>query len=209
VASVPGQGSTFSAVLPRIMLGSDDVAPLALPPAVSPQGAGSLLLIEDDPSASGWVISYLEKHGYRVTLAADGFEGIEHCSAERFDAILLDILLPGLDGWETLRAIRRHGLNRDTPVVVVSITRPRDAVADYPIQDFLTKPVDGERLLRSLDEVRRGAATSDEILVLDTEGEAVAGIERAVRENGYRPVRTPAQREADPHAAAAFDAAAV
>jgi signal transduction histidine kinase/ActR/RegA family two-component response regulator len=205
VASMPGQGSTFSAVLPRVMQASDDVQPLALPHALSPEAAGSVLLIEDDPSSSGWVTSFLEEHGYCVTLAADGFEGIEYCSAERFDAILLDILLPGLDGWETLRAIRRHGLNRDTPVVVVSITRPRDAVPDYPIQDFLSKPVDGERLLRSLDEARRGDAGCDEILVLDTEGEAVAGIERAVRANGYRPVRTPAHHGLS----AAHDAAAV
>jgi DNA-binding response OmpR family regulator len=154
-----------------------------------------VLLIEDDASYSGWVASLLEEHGYRVTLAPDGFEGIEACSAERFDAILLDILLPGLDGWETLRAIRRHGRNRDTPVVVVSITRPGEAAADYPIQDFLTKPVSGERLLRSLEEVRRGDARADEILVLDTDGEAAAGIEHALRANGYTPVRIPAAHE--------------
>jgi PAS domain S-box-containing protein len=193
VTSVPGHGSTFRAVLPRVMRG-DDFQPIESIRGDAPPPAGSVLLVEDDPSYSGWVTTFLEEHGYRVTLAQDGFEGIENCSMERFDAILLDILLPGLDGWETLRAIRRHGLNRDTPVVVVSITRPTDAVADYPIQDFLTKPVNGAGLLRSLGEVRRSHATSDEILVLDTDAEAVSGIERALRANGYRPVRTPTRR---------------
>jgi PAS domain S-box-containing protein len=195
VASIPGHGSTFSAVLPRIMQGSDAQPSMVLHAAL-PQSAASVLVIEDDPSYSGWVASFLEEHGYRVTLARDGFEGIENCSAARFDAILLDILLPGLDGWETLRAIRRHGLNRDTPVIVVSITRPADAAADYPIQDFLTKPVNGESLLRSLAEVRRGDGRSNEILVLDAAPDAIAGIECALRANGYRPVRTPLQGDA-------------
>ena len=195
VTSMPGQGSTFSAMLPRIMHGSEDARPAAPVHTVLPQSASSVLLIEDDPSYSGWVTQFLEQHGYRVTLAPDGFEGIENCSTERFDAILLDILLPGLDGWETLRAIRRHGLNRDTPVVVVSITRPTEAAADYPIQDFLTKPVNGDSLLRSLEELRRGNGRSDEILVLDTDGDATAGIEPALRANGYRPVRTSTCRE--------------
>ncbi len=193
VTSIPGRGSTFSAVLPRIMQASEDARPAPSVHTVLRDSARSLLLIEDDPSYSGWVTPFLEEHGYRVKLAQDGFEGIENCDAERFDAILLDILLPGLDGWETLRAIRRHGLNRDTPVVVVSITRPTDAAADYPIQDFLTKPVNAQSLLRSLEEVRRRSARADEILVLDTDGDATAGIENALRANGYRPVRTPVQ----------------
>jgi CheY-like chemotaxis protein len=124
-----------------------------------------------------------------VKLATDGFEGIEHCNAERFDAILLDILLPGLDGWETLRAIRRHGLNRDTPAVVVSIIRPADAAADHSIQDFLTKPVKGETLLRSVERVRRGNRRRDEVLVVDTDDDTMAGVERAARANGYGSVR--------------------
>jgi PAS domain S-box-containing protein len=194
VVSMAGHGSTFSAVLPRIMQGSD-AHPATVEHAALPPSAASVLVIEDDPSYSGWVTSFLEEHGYRVTLAQDGFEGIEQCGAERFDAILLDILLPGLDGWETLRAIRRHGLNRDTPVIVVSITRPSDATADYPIQDFLTKPVNGESLLRSLEEVPRGDGRSDEILVLDTDPASIPGIECALRANGYRAVRTPLQRD--------------
>jgi PAS domain S-box-containing protein len=192
VTSTPGHGSTFGAVLPRVMHTREDPPPASSGHGSPAPSAASVLLIEDDASHSGWVTSFLEDHGYRVTLAADGFDGIENCSEKRFDAILLDILLPGLDGWETLRAIRRHGRNRDTPVVVVSIARPGDAAADYPVQDFLTKPVSGESLLRSLEEVRRSNAPSDEILVLDTNGETAAGIEHALRANGYRPVRIPA-----------------
>jgi CheY-like chemotaxis protein len=158
VTSAPGVGSTFSAVLPRWMQGGEEGQSAVSTHAVLPRAASSVLLIEDDPSHSAWVTNLLEEHGYGVQLAPDGFEAIDLCSVQRFDAILLDILLPGLDGWETLRAIRRHGLNRDAPVVVVSITRPADAVSDYPVHDFLTKPVDRETLLRSLEAVRHASA---------------------------------------------------
>jgi CheY-like chemotaxis protein len=154
VVSMPGNGSTFHAVLPLIMHTTEGTAP-PKPVYEDPRGsAGSILLIDDDPAYRGWAARFLHENDFRVTVACDGFEAIEAGNTMRFDTILLDILLPGLDGWETLRAIRRHGLNRETPVIVVSITRPAEAFNADQTQDFLGKPVDGAALLKALEAVR-------------------------------------------------------
>jgi DNA-binding response OmpR family regulator len=117
-----------------------------------------LLLVEDNPAISRFLLKGLLEHRYLVDLVEDGLTAEGKALSERYDAILLDLMLPGLDGLTLCRRLRARGV--DTPILVVTA---RDAVAsrvealDAGADDYLTKPFDFSELLARLRAiVRRG-----------------------------------------------------
>lgn len=117
-----------------------------------------ILLVEDEAEISRFLRLELEHEGYTVDLAADGRSGLNLALESEYDAILLDVMLPGLNGIEVLRRIRRE---RSTPVILVTA---RDAVMDKVTgldtgaNDYITKPFHIEELLARLRAVTRANA---------------------------------------------------
>lgn len=98
----------------------------------------------------------LQGEGHRVFVAADGREGLDYARARRYDVIVLDILLPLVDGFEVARRLRRHG--NQTPILVLTAKdSPRDAVEglDAGADDYLKKPFAFEELLARIRSVSR------------------------------------------------------
>ena len=117
-----------------------------------------LLLVEDDPKISSFLVRGLREDQHLVDLLVDGSLVADQVAAEEYDAVVLDIMLPGLDGFGVCRELRRRGI--DTPVLVVSA---RDGVADRVkgldcgADDYLTKPFAFDELLARLRALgRRG-----------------------------------------------------
>ena len=79
--------------------------------------ARSVLIIEDDHNIADLLRLYLEKDGYEVRIAADGLKGMEAFRKEKPDLILLDVMLPGMDGWAVCRAIRAED---KTPIIMLT-----------------------------------------------------------------------------------------
>jgi len=117
-----------------------------------------LLLVEDDPQISRFLVKGLSEERYRVDLVEDGDVAEERAAVERYDAILLDILLPGRDGLSVCRSLREGGV--DTPILMLTA---RDAVADRVAgldcgaDDYVVKPFAFDELLARLRALlRRG-----------------------------------------------------
>lgn len=109
---------------------------------------GKILVIEDDPSILLGLRMALGKEGYEVTSAEDGLAGLELAESGRFDLVLLDVMLPRLNGYEVLRSLRRSG--RTIPVVVLSARSGEwDKVTglDLGAEDYITKPFSVPELL--------------------------------------------------------------
>lgn len=105
--------------------------------------AARVLVVEDDPAIRELIGLHLELEGYGVVPSADGSEALRLARAERFDLIVLDIMLPGLDGVSVLGAIRRDSPNRDTPILMLTARREEaDTVLglESGADDYLTKP---------------------------------------------------------------------
>jgi len=118
-----------------------------------------ILVVEDEPRMAGLLQRTLEEEGHRVVLATDGREGFEIARNSPFDAIVLDVMLPGMDGVSVARKLRE--LRIQTPVLLLTA---RDAPADIVkgldsgADDYLTKPFSIDILLARLRAVsRRGA----------------------------------------------------
>ncbi|MFI5350120.1 MAG: PAS domain S-box protein [Elusimicrobiota bacterium] len=190
VHSRPGKGSVFFAVLPRISRGS--AAPSAIPkkirtPAVKPKpGARRILVIEDDPHDQGWLVKTLSEAGYAVTIAATGSEAAALVRATTFDAITLDILLPDSSGATVLRAIRSDGINRSTPVIVISVVSEREAAQGLAIHDFLQKPVQAADLLSSLQRAGIPPQGGRTVLVIEDDPMSRKLMEKTLEAVGYQ-----------------------
>ena len=109
----------------------------------------------------------LEPHGCRLTLVENGAEAVEAALAEPFDAILMDMQMPVMDGLEATRRIREGGINRATPVIALTAnaldTHRAAWEAAGGVHAFLTKPIDPNMLARALAEacVAERAASVD------------------------------------------------
>ncbi|MBQ4642042.1 MAG: response regulator transcription factor [Oscillospiraceae bacterium] len=117
----------------------------------------SVLIVEDDPNIRELLQLYLEKDGYAVTLASDGGQGLAKFHAIKPDLVLLDVMMPVMDGWAVCRAIRAEGR---TPVIMLTAKGETDdkvtglkAGAD----DYVTKPFEMKELLARIEAVLRRA----------------------------------------------------
>jgi DNA-binding response OmpR family regulator len=123
-----------------------------------------LLLVEDDPKISRFLLKGLREEQHVVNLAEDGPSALDHAGAADYDAVVLDLMLPGLDGFDVCRELRRQGM--DTPVLVISArhaVRDRVVALDCGADDYLVKPFAFEELLarlRALDRRGRNRQTT-------------------------------------------------
>ncbi|MBG6144532.1 DNA-binding response OmpR family regulator [Labrenzia sp. EL_142] len=121
-----------------------------------------ILLIEDDNRLAEMVRDYLGASGFKVTIAADGQKGLDQQKRQQFDAILLDIMLPDIDGLEVCRKLRA---NDRTPILMLTAKgEPMDRIIGLELgaDDYLPKPFEPRELLARLKAVlRRGRSETD------------------------------------------------
>lgn len=124
----------------------------------------AILIIEDDPKTGDYLRKGLRESGYAVDLARTGADGVHLAMQQTYDLILLDVMLPGIDGWEIIRRIREQ---RDLPVIFLSA---RDDVNDrirglrLGADDYLVKPFSFVELeLRIRTILRRGLARESDV----------------------------------------------
>ncbi|MFO0847470.1 MAG: heavy metal response regulator transcription factor [Gemmataceae bacterium] len=119
----------------------------------------NLLVVEDDPKTAAYLSRGLAEHGFAVDATADGADGLARAAGGRYALVILDVLLPGLDGWAVLRKLREQGVT--TPVLFLTA---RDRVADrvkgleLGAEDYLVKPFAFAELLARVRTILRRAA---------------------------------------------------
>ena len=117
--------------------------------------AKTILVVEDDQNISELLRLYLEKEGYTVNIADDGGKGVELYRRLKPDLVLLDLMLPVLDGWGVLRAIRQDG---KTPVIMLTAkgeTIDKVAGLKQGADDYITKPFEMKEVLARIEAVLR------------------------------------------------------
>ncbi|MEL4181584.1 heavy metal response regulator transcription factor [Roseateles sp. PN1] len=130
-----------------------------------------ILVVEDEARAGEYLKQGLGEAGFVVDVAADGHTGLHLAVEQAYDLIVLDVMLPGLDGWTVLRRLRQTAAGRQVPVLFLSA---RDALADrvhgleLGADDYLVKPFAfAELLARIRTLLRRGPQREDDVLDLD------------------------------------------
>jgi signal transduction histidine kinase/CheY-like chemotaxis protein len=189
VQSTPDQGSVFYAILPRnsrTKAKSRIQDPL---PAARIEHGPRVLLIEDNETDRRWLAKILGDAGYLVQSAATGAEGIAKAQANAFHAILLDLILPDMGGWEVLHSIRAGGPNQQAPVIVATVVAEKEVAKGFSVQDYLVKPIASGALLQALEHARVAAnGVKKKILVVDDDPNTLKMAKAVLQAGGYEAI---------------------
>ncbi|HLF40213.1 MAG TPA: response regulator, partial [Acidimicrobiia bacterium] len=191
--STVGRGSTFTVRLPAVVgeavpVPADDPPLPATPvPAPAPEmrRAGcAVLVVEDDPVVRGQLQGFLAREGFRVT-TADGRDGaLAAARAVRPDAITLDLKLPTLDGWGLLTALKSDPELSDVPVVVLLMVDENEVGLPLGAADYLTKPIDRDRLAAVLRKHCDGDRSAP-VLVVEDDAASRQMMRRTLEREGF------------------------
>jgi len=162
VESSPGHGSTFTITLP------EPSRPMPAAAAI-PEGAehaALVMIVDDDPNARDLLAATVRREGYRVVEATDGEAALALAREWRPDVVTLDVLMPRMDGWAVLTALKSDPELAEIPVIIVTVLEDRGIAVSLGAAEFLTKPVDRPRLAAT---IRRHVYGSGVVLVVDDE----------------------------------------
>lgn len=184
VRSAPGRGTTFTVQLPAVVA---EPAAAVTTPTRDASSLGTVLVIDDDPAMRGLMERILGREGFRVVCAADGPTGLELARTEQPVVITLDLLMPGMDGWAVLGALKAQEALAHIPVVMLTILDEQRIGFALGAAEYLTKPISKERLLSVLR--RYGREPGLPVLVVEDDpatrnllGRALSGEGHVVRE---------------------------
>ena len=202
VASVPGTGSTFVIDLPidqtqNVILQDPEVAPVTISPATSADAGSSpdnktvvktnptIVVIDDDPNVLNLMERFLSREGYTVVTAPDGATGIQRVREHKPVAVTTDIMMPGMDGWSVLTALKADPLTADIPVILITIGDSQELGFSLGAFDYLTKPVDRNRLLRLLSRIRQDKEGVIKVLVVEDDDDTREILVRTIEREGW------------------------
>ena len=134
----------------------------------APTTAGRVLVVEDDERLADLVRRYLERDGHHVLVAHDGRRGLELARGTRPDVVVLDLMLPGVDGWDVCRILRAES---DVPIMMVTARATEDDTLlglDLGADDYLAKPFSPRELVARVRVLlrRAGARVDDDVLAV-------------------------------------------
>ena len=115
-----------------------------------------ILTVDDEAGIHDLLRIMLKKGGHETVKALSGEEALQKLKEEKVDAVLLDVMMPGMDGWDTLKKIRENPETRDIPVIMVTVRgaeEDRERSFEYRADAHLTKPILKEQLLKTVDWV--------------------------------------------------------
>jgi signal transduction histidine kinase/CheY-like chemotaxis protein len=198
VESTPGHGSTFTIRLPaEVEIGeARDARRTVKPGAHTPRPAAPVetsrrvLVIDDDPTVRELMERFLVKEGFFVVTAANAVEGLRRAREVRPAAITLDVLMPDLDGWTVLAALKGDPEVADIPVIFVTILDEQNRGYALGATEYLVKPVDRNRLTQVLTRLC-GDRPSRRLLMVEDDETTRTVIQQALERDGW--VITPAE----------------
>ncbi len=194
VESAAGKGTTFTVRLPaepaeRAAPPLEPEARLADPHAAvrrwAPTDAATVLVVDDEETVRDLMRRFLAREGFDVVTARDGQEGLELARQLHPALITLDVLMPGMDGWSVLQALKADPDLAPIPVVMLTIVDEQNRGYALGAADYLTKPIQRERLRELLGRFRRDAARR-QVLIVDDDPEARRWLARALTAEGWQ-----------------------
>jgi GAF domain-containing protein/CheY-like chemotaxis protein len=192
VESKAGTGSTFTIRLPRIAQSSETLVPSGRAegrpepahPIAEEAEEPMILVVDDDATVRDLVVRHLERGGFAAVAARGGQEGLRLVRELRPAAVTLDIMMPDLDGWTVLAAIKGDPELASIPVVLMSIVEEKKRGYALGAADYLVKPVDRAALMETLRNIC--GATAGRVLFVDDDEMVRRSVRQALEPIGWK-----------------------
>ncbi|RYC29625.1 response regulator [Lichenibacterium minor] len=198
VESTEGKGTSFTVRLPSTLVdaGTDDAV---LPGDEASDGAEAsdasldlVLVIDDDPDQRALMTRFLKREGFRVQVAPDGRKGLEMARSLHPRAILLDVMMPGIDGWSVLGMLKADADMADIPVVMVTSVEQRGLAAALGATGYVQKPVRWDHFKAIMDRFRPPEET---VLVVDDDADTRQRLRAFLEKDGWGVIEAENGRE--------------
>ena len=180
VTSTYGEGSTFTIRIPAELPEEAAEAEAAAAPEVDKH---LVLVVDDDPAQRELLGRFLEREGFAVRTANDGRSGMDLAAALHPRAILLDVMMPQMDGWSVLTKLKADPALAEIPVVMVTFVNEPGLGASLGAADTVLKPVQWDRLHQVMARFRR--EDGGDILVVDDDPDARARLRKVLQGDGW------------------------
>ena len=206
--STLGEGSTFCFTLPILtdvqysefvppLGGSASLTVLSAELGDSTQYSPLVLVCDDDPSVRTVVQAMLERQGYRVLTVASGQEAVEQSVAQPPDVILLNLMMPVMNGWETLAVLKQQTETQTIPVIILSGLLPDAREAPHPdVSDWIVKPPEPRVLRQALERVLANQNQTIKVLIVEDDLELAQVLATMFSRHGIETLHAQTGREA-------------
>src|SRR6202166_1124568 len=187
LTSEAGKGTTFTIRLPAVTRAASDTAVSAAekrsegPQVTEPEQAPIVLVVDDDPNARELLCRHLQRGGYAVRVAANGEEAMQLARTLQPDVVTLDALMPQMDGWAVLSAMKEDAVLAKIPVIMVTIVDNQSIGFSLGAADYLIKPIDRDRLVRAVEKCCPTGARRH-VLIVEDDAPTSELIGRALRQ---------------------------
>ena len=191
VESHEGKGSTFTSYILQDIYAKnsqkslDEAVDIPVKTNGQPEGQGKILIIDDDIVFLDLVNRKLTKDGYSVYTANNGEKGLLKAKKLIPDIIILDIIMPDIDGWTVYQKLKRIPLLSKIPVIIVTIGDYEKMAKDFGVVDFLAKPINWKMLSRLLDKYQV-QGKSKHILVVDDDSTTRIILKKMLLKDGWQ-----------------------
>jgi signal transduction histidine kinase/DNA-binding response OmpR family regulator len=170
-SSTPGVGTRFTFLVPAIAI---DVEPAEVAASeddgtqtANSMGLARVLVIDDDDSSLELSKRILSRHGYSIMTANNGASGIELAKEQQPDIIVLDVIMPEMDGWQVLENLRQIPSTADIPIIMQSMLSERELGLAMGADDYLTKPVDNADLPNAVKKLLPALNLKQGVLIIE------------------------------------------
>ena len=183
VESEPGEGSVFTVTLP--VDGRPKHAPVeASVTGMTERGDGPrILVVDDDAGARELLFRLLSKEGFSVTCCSHAEDAVDRARELKPDTILLDVMMPGMDGWAVLQALRRDPDTADIPIIMQTLLDAEHVALSLGADGYLRKPLRKAGLLAALSAVRSDGRRT--VMVVDDDAATRERMARVLRRDGW------------------------
>ncbi len=210
VESILGEGSNFYFTLPisTVIQPKDDNQMLKIDtattqrnnstiayPLLTSQDNFQILIVDDDPHIRDFLRQFLTAKNYKVQEAKNGMDAINKVKVQKPNLIILDVMMPQLNGFEVAAVLKNNPETRDIPIIILSIVEDLNRGKKLGVDRYFTKPIDTAGLLDAMDLLLYQGTSSKKVLVVDQKASTLMTLSQVLQVQGYNIIEVASNEE--------------